>query len=254
MQIITEIKDSLLQIQMNRPEKKNALTIEMYKDMTKALQEASANSSIRAVVFCGQPDIFSSGNDLQDFMKGVEVVEESAVLLFLKELSAFPKPVVASVAGPAIGIGTTMLLHCDLIYAAKNSRFQLPFVNLALVPEAASSLMLPARIGYHRAAELLLLGEVFSADKALEYGLINGVVDNGEELSTALEAAKKLATKPPSAIRLSKMLLKQSTTEAVHQRIDDEAVHFSQCLKSPEAAEALKSFYEKRAPDFSKFN
>src|SRR5688500_15357485 len=118
MQIITEIKDSLLQIQINRPEKKNALTIDMYKDMTKALQEASANLSIRVVVFCGQPDIFSSGNDLQDFMKGVGVVEESAVLLFLKELSAFPKPVVASVAGPAIGIGTTMLLHCDLIYAA----------------------------------------------------------------------------------------------------------------------------------------
>ena len=254
MHINSLVKDSILQIQIARPEKKNALTIDMYKEMTKALKEASDNSKIRVVILYGHPDIFCSGNDLQDFMSGIESKEEIAAIDFLKVLSSFPKPIIAAVAGPAIGIGTTMLLHCDLIYAASNCRFQLPFVNLALVPEAASSLILPARIGYQRAAELLLLGEVFSAERAFEYGLINEITDVGRELTVATERAIKLATKPPAAIRLTKMLLKQSSLEAVHQRIDDEAGHFSHRLKSPEAAEAFKAFYEKRAPDFSKFN
>jgi enoyl-CoA hydratase/carnithine racemase len=179
--------------------------------------------------------------------------EDSPVFKFLVAISTAAKPIVAAVNGPAIGIGTTMLLHCDLVYAGESARFQLPFVNLALVPEAASSLLLPALVGYQRAAELLLLGEPFSAVKANEYGLVTEVTADGEELGAALVAAKKLAEKPPIALRLAKMLMKKGGADVVARQMGEEGVLFARQLSSPEAKEAFKAFYEKRPPDYSKF-
>ncbi|HVK53475.1 MAG TPA: enoyl-CoA hydratase [Burkholderiales bacterium] len=254
MEIITEVKDGILRIQMNRPEKKNALTVAMYAEMATAFEQAERDSAIRVVLIHGCSDVFTSGNDLQDFMKNPPAGEESPVFKFLVAISTAAKPVIAAVNGPAVGIGVTMLLHCDLVYAAETTRFQLPFVNLALVPEAGSSLLLPNLIGYRRAAELLLLGEAFSAVKAHEYGLISEVTGDGEELAAAMATAKKLAGKPPAALRLTKMLMKKNGADLVARHMGEEAVHFVRQLQSPEAQEAFKAFQEKRPPDYSKFN
>ena len=252
--IITEVTDSVLRIQINRPDKKNALTVAMYADMAAALDRAVHDPAIRVVLIHGHPRVFSSGNDLVDFMKDPPTGEDSPVFQFLRAIASAAKPIVAAVNGAAVGIGTTMLLHCDLVYAGESTRFQLPFVNLALVPEAASSLLIPATIGYLRAAELLLLGEPFTAAKAREYGIVTEVVADGEEVNAAMAAAKKLAAKPPAALRLTKMLMKKGMAEAVAKQMGEEGVHFGHQLRSPEAAEAFKAFFEKRAADFSKFS
>ncbi|MDB5435711.1 MAG: Enoyl-CoA hydratase, partial [Phenylobacterium sp.] len=182
------------------------------------------------------------------------VGDDSPVGRFITAISGARKPLVAAVAGPAVGIGTTMLLHCDLVYAAETTRFQLPFVNLALLPEAGSSLLLPMQIGHLRAAELLMLGEPFSAAKALQYGLVTEVFADGPAaLQAAQAAAVKLAAKPPAALHLTKKLLKAPYAAQLAAQVGDEARHFVEQLRSPEAAEAFKAFFEKRAPDFTQF-
>jgi enoyl-CoA hydratase/carnithine racemase len=206
------------------------------------------------VLIHGHPDVFSSGNDLQDFVSSPPIGQDSPVARFIAAISTATKPIVAAVAGPAVGIGTTMLLHCDLVYAAENTRFQTPFVNLGLLPEAGSSLLLPAQIGYRRAAEFLMLGEPFSAATALQCGLVTELAADGEAaLNAAKTAAGKLAAKPPAALRLTKKLMKQSGAQAVSRQIKDETDGFVEQLHSPEAAEAFKAFFEKRPPDFAQF-
>jgi enoyl-CoA hydratase/carnithine racemase len=254
MQILTTLEGPVLRLQINRPEKRNALTLGMYEQMTSALQEADRDPRVRVVLIHGQPDSFSSGNDLQDFKQSPPVGDDSPVGRFITAISSARKPLVAAVAGPAVGIGTTMLLHCDFVYAAENTRFQLPFVNLALLPEAGSSLLLPMQIGYLRAAELLMLGEPFSAAKALQYGLVTEVsADGPAALKAAQAAAAKLAAKPPAALHLVKMLMKRPHAEPLAAQVGDETRYFVEQLRSPEAAEALRAFSEKRAPDFTQF-
>lgn len=253
-QIITENRDGILRIEINRPDKKNALTSAMYQAMADAIKLAEGDSSVRVVLIHGKSDLFTSGNDLQDFLDNPPRDDNRPVFQFLYGISQAQKPIVAAVAGAAVGIGTTMLLHCDLVYAAPNSRLQLPFVNLGLVPEAGSSLLLPALIGYQRAAELLLLGEAFTAQQAKDFGLVTEVVPEDRLFDTALAQAKKLAGKPAASLRLTKQLMKQGQAAAVAGRIKLESDHFGERLASPEAKEAFSAFLEKRKPDFSRFS
>jgi enoyl-CoA hydratase/carnithine racemase len=249
----TEYQGSILRITINRPEKKNALTGDMYLALRDAVNQAEQDANIRVILLHGTEDCFTSGNDLQDFAKTPRSGEPSPVSQFLAALSRAKKPVVAAVNGPAVGIGTTMLLHCDLVYAGTSARFQLPFVNLGLCPEAASSFLLPKLVGYQRAAELLLLGEPFSAEKAQEMGLVNGVYPNAELLQNALAQAQKLAAQPPASVRLTKMLLKKAGAKAVAETMEEERRLFAKRLLSPEASEAFSAFFERRKPDFSSF-
>jgi enoyl-CoA hydratase/carnithine racemase len=252
--ILTEVADSILRIQINRADKKNALTVAMYAELAAALDSAASEPGVRVVLIHGHPQVFTSGNDLADFASPAPAVEDRPVLRFLRAISSAAKPVVAAVDGPAVGVGTTMLLHCDLVYAGEAAWFQLPFVNLGLVPEAGSSLLLPAAVGYQRAAKLLLLGEPFSAAEAHQYGIVTEVVADGETLDAATQAARKLAAKPPAAVRLAKSLMKQPTAAAVAKQVQVEVEHFDRQLRSPEAAEAFRAFAEKRAPDYSRFD
>jgi enoyl-CoA hydratase/carnithine racemase len=253
-EILTETRDGILRIEINRPDKKNALTAAMYQAMADAIRLGEADSKVRVVLIHGKTDLFTAGNDLQDFLDNPPRDENRPVFQFLHGISRAQKPIVAAVAGPAVGVGTTMLLHCDLVYAAPNARLQLPFVNLGLVPEAASSLLLPALIGYQRAAELLLLGEPFTAQKAKEIGLVTDVVPEDQLFDTAIAQAKKLAAKPAASLRLTKRLMKQGQMAAVAQQIKLESAQFGERLSSPEAKEAFSAFLEKRKPDFSKFD
>ena len=252
--ILTENKDGILRIEIDRPDKKNALTAAMYQAMADAIKAAEADSTVRVVLIHGKADLFTAGNDLQDFLDNPPRDDNRPVFQFLYGISQAQKPIVAAVAGAAVGIGTTMLLHCDLVYAAPNARLQLPFVNLGLVPEAGSSLLLPALVGYQRAAELLLLGEPFGAHRAQEIGLVTEVVAEDQLFDSAMAQAKKLASKPVESLRLTKRLMKQGQMAAVAQRIKRESDHFGERLASPEAKEAFSAFLEKRKPDFSKFH
>jgi len=244
--ILCHVADGIMRIQINRPDKKNALTVAMYVELAAALDRAERQPDVRVVVIHGHPHVFSSGNDIGDFLNPAPVGDDPPVLRFLRSISSAAKPIVAAVDGPAVGIGTTLLLHCDLVYAGEGARFQLPFVNLGLVPEAGSTFLLPATTGYRRAAELLLLGEPFSAVKAQQYGIVTEVVADGETLEAATRAAKQLAAKPQQAIRLTKRLMKAPVAEAVAKQIHEEAEHFATRLGSPEAAEALQAFLKSR--------
>ena len=252
--ILSETKDGIARIEIDRPDKKNALTAAMYQAMADAINAAEADAKVRVLLIHGKPGLFTAGNDLQDFLDQPPRDDQRPVFQFLYAISQAQKPIIAAVAGAAVGIGTTMLLHCDLVYAAPNARLQLPFVNLGLVPEAASSLLLPALIGYQRAAELLLLGEPFSAQKARDIGLVTEVVPEDQLFDTAMAQAKKLAGKPAASLRLTKRLMKQGQAAAVAQRIKLESGHFAERLDSPEAKEAFSAFLEKRKPDFSRFD
>jgi enoyl-CoA hydratase/carnithine racemase len=243
----------ILHLQINRPEKKNALTQAMYAEMADGLARAQDDRAVRVVLLSGTESVFSAGNDISDFLTAFSMDAQSPVVRFLTLLAHFPKPVVAAVNGPAIGIGTTMLLHCDLVYSGRGARFQLPFVNLGLVPEAASSLILPATLGHRRAAALLMLGEPFDAETALALGIVNGVVEDEAVLASALRAATALAEKPPAALRLTKSLMRQWQLEGIEHALAVESGLFAQQLKGPEAQEALKAFMERRKPDFSSF-
>lgn len=243
----------VLELRFARPEKKNALTLAMYEALAAALEAADGDAAVRVVLFAGSPEVFTAGNDLKDFLEDPPLGTDNPIFRFLRALHGLRKPVVAAVNGPAVGIGTTLLLHCDLIAAGRSARLQLPFVNLGLVPEAASSLLLPRIVGHARAAELLLLGEPLGAGDALAMGLVNRVVDDGETETVARAWAAALAAKPPAALRLTKQLLR-SETAAVPARMEEEGAHFAAQLRSPEAREAMQAFFERRAPDFSAFS
>lgn len=244
----------IMRIGLNRPDKLNAINRQMYSDMAAALQQAEQDDTIRVVLFHGSADCFTSGNDLLDFAQDPPTGEDSPVFAFLDAISQATKPLVAAVNGPAIGIGTTMLLHCDLVYAGDNARFQTPFVNLGLCPEAASSLLLPRLAGYHRAAEMLLLGQPIDATRAYEMGLVNKVSSGKKVFQDALAQAQLLAKQPPEAVRLAKRLLKKNSDSRVAQVMRDEAENFVARLSTPEAAEALGAFFEGRPADFSRFS
>jgi enoyl-CoA hydratase/carnithine racemase len=251
-QILVEVQERVLTVRINRPEKKNALTQAMYASMIAAFRRAEADADVRVVFITGTDDCFTAGNDLADFANAPRE-GPSVAIQFLETLAAAQKPVVAAVSGVAIGIGTTMLLHCDLVYAGTNARFQLPFVNLGLCPEAASSVILPWRIGHARAAELLFFGEAFSAQSASELGLVNHVFADDTLPAVALAKAHTLAEQPPRALRTAKALLKQPQAGAIADAMARETKEFAALLQGPEAREALMAFMQKRKPDFSKF-
>jgi len=250
--VVTEIANGVLTLRFNRPDKKNAILSAMYADAATALKAAEADAGVRVVVITGSGDSFSAGNDLKDFLENPPADHNAPVFRFMHALAGFPKPVIAAVNGIAVGIGTTVLLHCDFAYAVPAAKFQLPFVNLALVPEFASSLLLARHLGTRKATELLMLAETFDAETAKDFGLINAVVP-ADQLEAVVQAkATVLASKPPAALRATKALLKADGTE-VAARIGLEAKVFGERLQSGELKEAIAAFFEKRAPDFSKF-
>lgn len=242
---------STLIIRFARPAKKNALTVAMYERMNALLEEAAADKTVRAVVFGSTSDTFTAGNDLGDFMQNPPSGEDSPVFKFINALATFEKPLLAAVDGKGVGLGLTMLLHCDFVYATERASLVAPFVNLGLVPEAASSLLLPKLVGHARAAEILLLGEPVDAKTALALGLVNAVLPADQVMPRALEVAKKLAEKAPTAVRRSKALMKDAA--AIRERMKVEGALFVEQLGSPEVAEAIGAFFEKRKPDFSQF-
>jgi enoyl-CoA hydratase/carnithine racemase len=224
----------------------------MYAQIAEALRAAAADRNVRAVLVHGTKDCFTAGNDISNFLTRARDVKSPAFQVF-DVLPTLEKPVVAAVGGPAVGIGTTLLLHCDLVYATPSARFQLPFVPLGIVPEFGSTYLLPLLAGYQRAAELLLLGQPFAADKAREVGIVTDIVAEDELIASAEKAARKLAELPPESIRLTKRLMKSAHAEAVKRQIAEEARIFGERLTSPEAKEAMSAFLEKRKPDFSRF-
>ncbi len=250
----TSLADGVFHMEMARPEKKNALTAEMYQMMADALTSADADPAVRVILISGAGGNFTAGNDLNDFLDKPPMDESAPVYRFIEGFARLQKPFVAAVQGVAIGVGTTMLLHCDLVYAGSGSRFALPFANLGLTPEAASSLLLPLCVGHARAAEMLMLGEVFSAQVALDLGIINAVLPDGQVLDHALERCRKLTTQPAASLRLTKQLMKRAQKLAIDDTMKFEAEVFRQRLVSPEAKEAFAAFFEKRKPDFSSFN
>jgi len=239
-------------IELARLDKKNALTAQMYAQLAAALAAADKDREARAVLLHGAPDCFTAGNDVGDFLKRPAGGASPALALF-EVLPNMAKPVVAAVGGPAVGIGSTLLLHCDLVYAAPNARFQLPFVPLGIVPEFGSTYLLPLLAGYQRAAELLLLGQPFGAQKAYEVGIVTQIVPENELLQKAREAAQTLAALPAESIRLTKRLMKKRHGAALAETIAEETRTFTERLDSPEAKEAMSAFLEKRKPDFSRF-
>ena len=250
--ILTDTSAGVLTITLNRVDKKNSITAAMYASMAEALVQAEADPAVRAVVFQGHETIFSAGNDIGDFQNAKPSTMDSPVFRFLRGISTFSKPVLAAVCGPAVGIGTTLLFHCDLVYAGDNAAFSMPFVNLGLCPEAASSYLAPQRMGYGRAAEALLLGEPFMAEAALEMGLVSRIVPPSEAAALAQRQAQKLAAKPLGSLIETKRLMKLGQVEVVAQRMAQEAQSFGRMLAEPAAREAFTAFMEKRKPDFSK--
>ncbi len=251
-EILTRQDKGVLEIEFNRPGKKNAFTSEMYATMAAALEEAEADPAVRVILFRGAEDVFTAGNDIEDFMRRPPRTDDAPVFRFLVAASRATKPLLAAVNGPAVGIGTTLLLHCELVYAGENARFSLPFTNLGVVPEFGSSYLLPLVAGYQRAAELLLLGEPFGAAKAVEVGIVTRVTPPAETLRVAREAAAKLVALPQKSIRLTKALMKSAHAAAVQAQLLAEGNHFRALLAEPAAREALSAFMEKRRPDFSK--
>jgi enoyl-CoA hydratase/carnithine racemase len=250
--ILTHVEAGVMTITFNRLERKNSITSAMYGAMADALAAAESDAVVRVVLLQGHETIFSAGNDIGDFLDKPPAGKDSPVFRFLRGIAAFPKPLVAAVCGPAVGVGTTMLFHCDLVYAGDNAAFSMPFVNLGLCPEAASSLLVPQMLGYHRAAEALLLGEPFMAEAALEVGLVNRVVPPTEANGVAQSIARKLAAKPMSSLVETKRLMKKGQKELVIQQMDEEGASFGRMLREPAAKEAFGAFMEKRRPDFSK--
>jgi enoyl-CoA hydratase/carnithine racemase len=250
--ILTHVEAGVMTITLNRLERKNSITSAMYGAMADSLAAAQEDAAVRVVVLQGHETVFSAGNDIGDFLNKPPSGDGSPVFRFLHGIATFPKPLLAAVCGPAVGVGTTMLLHCDLVYAGDNAAFSVPFVNLGLCPEAASSLLLPQMLGYHRAAEALLLGEPFMAEAALEVGLVNRVVPPTEANNYAQAQARKLAAKPLSALVETKRLMKKGQMAAVQERMGEEGASFRRMLAEPAAKEAFTAFMEKRKPDFSK--
>ena len=242
----------VLTLTFNRVERKNSINVAMYDALATAIAQAADDAATRVVVIQGHETVFSAGNDIEDFLKNKPAGDDSPVFRFLRGIAAFPKPLIAAVCGPAVGIGTTMLFHCDLVYAGDTAAFSMPFVNLGLVPEAASSLLAPRMFGHHRAAEALLLGEPFMAEAALEVGLVNRVLPPTEANAYAQQQARKLAAKPLPSLITTKALMKGGYLGEILHRMDQEGAHFARMLGEPAAREAMTAFMEKRKPDFSK--
>jgi len=248
-----ECRDWVMSIVFDRPDKKNAITAAMYQSIADALGAAAGSRDVRAVLLRGNAECFTAGNDLEDFLKNPPHAEDTPVFRFLQALTTFEKPLLAAPCGVAVGVGVTMLLHCDLVYAGDNARLSLPFVQLGLCPEAASSLLLPALAGHQRATEKLLLGEPFGADEARELRLVNRVLPAAEAIGFAHAQAARIAALPPQAVRTTKRLLRQAWRDPIAQQMNAENAAFRQLLTSPEAREAFTAFLEKRKPDFSRF-
>ena len=253
MSIKTATLNGVATIEIARPEKKNAITGAMYLQMAAALDAAKADASVRAVLITGQPGIFTSGNDIEDFMKRPPGSTESPAFVFMKALIGCDKPVVAAVTGAAIGIGTTMLLHCDFVYVSDEARLAMPFVSLGLVPEFASSLIVPQLMGNARAAEKLLLGDPFTGADAVECGIANAVLPASEVAIHARRIAERFNALPPGAVRDSKRLMRRARSQATLETIAVEGELFGARLRSPEAQEAFSAFFQKRKPDFAQF-
>jgi enoyl-CoA hydratase/carnithine racemase len=257
MDIETNKADGILTIEFNRPERKNAITGAMYTAMAEALRAAETDSGVRAILITGKREIFTAGNDLDDFLNNVgegKMTEDRPVFQFMTALESSTKPIVAAVAGAAVGIGTTMLMHCDLVYAADNAKFSMPFTQLGLCPEFASSLLVAQAAGYTRAAEKLMLGEAFGAQEALEMGIVAKVLPAAELPAFAQAQAAKLVKLPPASIRTTKALMRRARAAQVKDTIAVENERFSAMLVGAEAKEAFTAFFEKRKPDFSKFD
>ena len=242
----------VMTLTFNRIDKKNSITSAMYAALADGIEQARADASVRVVVFQGHETVFSAGNDIGDFLNKPPSGQDSPVFRFLHHIARFEKPLIAAVAGPAVGIGTTILFHCDLVYAGDNAAFSMPFVNLGLCPEAASSLLVPRMFGHHRAAEALLLGEPFFAEAALEVGLVNRVLPPTEVNGYAQAQARKLAAKPLSALVETKRLMKKPLQAEVQAVMAEEGQSFGRMLREPAAREAFGAFVEKRKPDFSR--
>lgn len=243
--LICEYSDQVLQIRFNRADKKNALTSDMYQRFHKALSEARCRTDVHAVLVCGSDDCFTAGNDLGEFLDPSLWSRDSDAYRLVKLLPDFEKPLIAAVNGPAIGIGTTLLLHCDLVIADKNGRFQTPFVNLGLPPEAGSTYLLPRMAGHRKAAELLLLGEPFDAETARAIGLVNRICAPGQATPEGLQLARRIGANPARTVQHCKQLMKQAGLDALHQRIDEEAEAFARSLRDPETREILRQWAER---------
>ena len=250
-EILSQSEAGVLTLTFHRVERKNSINVAMYDALATAIERAVDDAATRVLLIQGHETVFSAGNDIEDFLRNPPAGKDSPVFRFLRGIATFPKPLLAAVCGPAVGVGTTLLFHCDLVYAGDNAAFSVPFVNLGLCPEAASSLLLPQIFGYHRAAEALLLGEPFMAEAALEVGLVNRVLPPTECNAFAQQQARKLAAKPLSSLITTKQLLKGAQQEAVLRRMDEEGAHFRRMLGEPAAREAMTAFMEKRKPDFS---
>lgn len=250
--ILVHAEAGVMTITLNRLDRKNSITSDMYAALADAIARAQEDASIRVALVQGHETVFCAGNDIGDFLNQPPAGQDSPVFRFLRGIADFPKPLIAAVCGPAVGIGTTMLLHCDLVYAGDNAAFSMPFVNLGLCPEAASSLLVPQMLGYHRAAEALLLGEPFMAEAALEVGLVNRVLPPTEANGYANAQARKLAAKPITSLVETKRLMKAGQQQRVLQQMDEEGASFGRMLTEPAAKEAFTAFMEKRKPDFSR--
>jgi enoyl-CoA hydratase/carnithine racemase len=256
--IRTAVLNGVYTLEIARPEKKNALTVAMYQAMTDALLAAVADPAVRAVLITGQPGIFTSGNDIEDFMtrapgQGGSNMLDSPVFQFMRALLDCDKPVVAAVTGAAIGIGTTMLLQCDFVYVSDEARLAMPFVALGLVPEYGSSLLVPQLMGHRRAAEKLLLGEAFTAEQAVDCGIASAVLPANEVVNHARRVAERFNALPPGAVRQAKRLMRAPQREEILKVIATEGEIFAARLRSPEAMEAFQAFFQKRKPDYSQF-
>ena len=250
--IVTERTGSMLRVQLNRPAKRNAMTSAMYVALADIFNEAAKDENTRVVIWHGAGDSFCAGNDIEDFLKNPPGPGESPQSRLMNAFVNFDKPLVAAVHGAAIGGGTTMLTHCDFVYAGESAQFQMPFVNLAVVPEFGSSCTVPARFGHIRAAELILLGLPFDAKRAADLGFVTQVVPDQNLLATASETARRLAAKPAGALQASKRLMKRSFREQIKAAMKAENEEFSVQVRSQDAKEALTAFLERRAPDFTK--
>jgi enoyl-CoA hydratase/carnithine racemase len=252
--IAVQTINGVARIAIARPEKKNAITVAMYQAMADAIGAAHDDGAVRAILIHGEPDIFTAGNDLEDFMKNPPAGMDAPVFQFMQTLGLAEKPVVAAVNGAAVGIGTTLLMHCDLVYCADNAMFSMPFVSLGVCSEFASSLTIPLAAGFHKAAEKLLLAEPISAEEALEMQIVNRILPPGEVLDFAIRQAERFNALPPASVRETKRLMKAGWRAMTEKLIVDEAKTFEKLLRGAEAKEAFTAFFERRKPDFSRFS
>ena len=253
MTIRTETINGVARIEIARPEKKNALTVAMYQAMADAIAAANDDGQVRSLLIHGQKDIFTAGNDLEDFMKNPPAGLDAPVFQFMQALGYCEKPVVVAVNGAAVGIGTTMLMHSDLVYCADNAMFSMPFVSLGLCAEFASSVLVSMNAGYHKAVEKLLLADPISAEEALEMKIVNRILPPDEVLGYAKKQAARFNGLPPTSVRETKRLMKSAWKSITEKLIEDEARTFARMLHGAEAKEAFSAFFERRKPDFSRF-